>query len=207
MRMKWACAGRSLRIAFGRCARWRPTFLQRCLGPGDTLRTHVNIAGQALDDKGWLLPWGRFLTTILKNDVEPMQDFSPVAKLDTNDCLRLASIWHSLHAISTQISPVGGCTGIECMEADTYELHCFQTLTGTKFFVTTDRHYNNIESFLKRVYELYSDYALKSPFYEVEMPIRCELFDFHLNGLMAKMQGPPDGRGHERSASYGGKFA
>ena len=30
------------------------------------------------------------------------------------------------------------------------------------------------------VYELYGDYVLKNPFYEIEMPIRCELFDYHL---------------------------
>ena len=28
-----------------------------------------------------------------------------------------------------------------------------------------------------RVYNLYCDFVLKNPFYEVEMPIRCELFD------------------------------
>ena len=30
------------------------------------------------------------------------------------------------------------------------------------------------------MYELYADYVLKNPFYEIEMPIRCELFDYHL---------------------------
>jgi hypothetical protein len=28
-----------------------------------------------------------------------------------------------------------------------------------------------------RIYNLYCDFVLKNPFYEVEMPIRCELFD------------------------------
>lgn len=31
-----------------------------------------------------------------------------------------------------------------------------------------------------RVYDLYTDYVLKNPFYEVEMPVRCELFDVNL---------------------------
>jgi len=35
-----------------------------------------------------------------------------------------------------------------------------------------------------QVYELYTDYVLKNPFYEVEQPIRCEKFDLHLNELM-----------------------
>ena len=33
---------------------------------------------------------------------------------------------------------------------------------------------------LCRIYDLYTDYVLKNPFYEVEMPVRCELFDVNL---------------------------
>jgi hypothetical protein len=50
--------------------------------------------------------------------------------MDTNDTLRVASLWHSMHAISQQLSPVSGCSGIELLQADTFDLHCFQSLTG-----------------------------------------------------------------------------
>ena len=30
---------------------------------------------------------------------------------------------------------------------------------------------------LRRILELYTDFVLKNPFYEMEMPVRCELFD------------------------------
>ena len=50
--------------------------------------------------------------------------------MDTNDSLRLASLWHSMHAISQQLSPIMGCSGIELLEADNFDLHCFQSLTG-----------------------------------------------------------------------------
>ena len=53
--------------------------------------------------------------------------------MDTNDSLRVASLWHSMHAISQQLSPTTGCSGIELLEADTFDLHCFQSLTGTFF--------------------------------------------------------------------------
>lgn len=33
---------------------------------------------------------------------------------------------HSLHAIAAQLSPVPGCTGIELLEADTFDLHCLE---------------------------------------------------------------------------------
>ncbi|KAL1833452.1 hypothetical protein ACET3Z_003103 [Daucus carota] len=108
------------------------------------------------------------------------KDYGSAGRMDTNDSLRLASLWHSMHAISQQLSPVAGCTGIELLEADTFDLHCFQSLTGTKFFVVAAPGTQNMESLLKHIYELYTDYVLKNPFYEMEMPIRCELFDINL---------------------------
>ena len=40
---------------------------------------------------------------------------------------------------------------------------------------------------LCRVYELYNNFVLKNPFYEVEMPVRCELFDTNLIGTVAML--------------------
>ncbi len=41
-----------------------------------------------------------------------------------------------------------------------------------------------------QVYELYSDYVLKNPFYEFEQPIRCEKFDTFMNELMRAKNTP-----------------
>ena len=49
--------------------------------------------------------------------------------LSTNDCLRLGSTFHGLHAITTQIAPIIS-SGIEKMETDSFILQCLQTLTG-----------------------------------------------------------------------------
>jgi trafficking protein particle complex subunit 4 len=59
-----------------------------------------------------------------------IQDYGSAGRMDTNDTLRVASLWHSMHAISQQLSPVSGCSGIELLQADTFDLHCFQSLTG-----------------------------------------------------------------------------
>ncbi|GKC47031.1 trafficking protein particle complex subunit 4-like protein [Tanacetum coccineum] len=197
------------------------------------------------------------------------KDYGLQGRMDTNDTLRLASLWHSMHAISQQLSPVSGCTGIELLEADTFDLHCFQSLTemrevmtpvnesdwrlgiatrdehcqqvtpmgygrqvnwlllcfyksdaldllamnkeiysynamldlcerydlvmdevqpteGTKFFVVSEPGTQHMENLLKHIYELYTDYVLKNPFYEMEMPIRCELFDINLAQAIQK---------------------
>ncbi|KAK7305522.1 hypothetical protein VNO77_43428 [Canavalia gladiata] len=114
------------------------------------------------------------------------KDYGSAGRMDTNDSLRVASLWHSMHAISQQLSPVSGCSGIELLQADTFDLHCFQSLTGTKFFVVCEPGAQHMENLLKFVYELYTDYVLKNPFYEMEMPIRCELFDINLTQAVQK---------------------
>ncbi|CAG4961689.1 unnamed protein product [Parnassius apollo] len=102
----------------------------------------------------------------------------------TNEKIVLASMFYPLFALASQLSPVPKCSGIEILTADTFKLACFQTLTGVKFIVVTDPNMQGTDVFLKRIYELYSDYALKNPFYSLEMPIRCELFDTSLHTLL-----------------------
>jgi hypothetical protein len=37
-----------------------------------------------------------------------------------------------------------------------------------------------------RLYELYCDYVLKNPFYEIEQVIKCELFDANVEALLKR---------------------
>ncbi|CAK9807062.1 Trafficking protein particle complex subunit 4 [Anthophora plagiata] len=102
--------------------------------------------------------------------------------------LENASMFYPLFAIASQLSPEPRCSGIEILEADTFRLHCYQTLTGIKFIVVAEPTQSGIEILLKRVYELYADYALKNPFYSLEMPIRCELFETNLQNLLENIE-------------------
>lgn len=43
---------------------------------------------------------------------------------------------------------------------------------------------DDLERTLRAVYELHADYVLKNPFYESDMPIKCELFDQNLAKLI-----------------------
>lgn len=45
-----------------------------------------------------------------------------------------------------------------------------------------------MDVFLRKIYELYADFVLKNPFYSLEMPIRCELFDANLQGLLEQIE-------------------
>lgn len=113
-------------------------------------------------------------------------------KLSTNEKIMLAGMFHSLYAIASQLSPIPQSSGIQQLETDTFRLHCLQTLTGIKFVVITDIRRTNEDSLVKKLYEIYSDFALKNPFYSLDMPIRCELFDTNLQQTVetAEKYGP-----------------
>ncbi|CAB4379001.1 Sybindin-like protein [Rhizophagus irregularis] len=110
-------------------------------------------------------------------------------KLTSNEYLVLAGTFHGVHAITSKISPVRNATssGLEVLEADTFKLHCFQTLTGTKFLIIAEPTHGNIDLLLRRTYDIYSDYVMKNPFYTPEMPIKSELFDINLAKLIKQV--------------------
>jgi hypothetical protein len=109
--------------------------------------------------------------------------------------------FRSMHAITARLSPappipnplpastapspfINRPTGLEVMESSHFRVQCFQTQTGTKFLLFTEPQQPNVDTMIKKIYELYSDYVMKNPFYTVEMPIRCEKFDRGLDGFV-----------------------
>jgi len=110
------------------------------------------------------------------------------APLRTNEKLMMASTFHSLYTIAVQLSPEPRSSGIESLETDTFKIQCFQTLTGIKFLVLSDPKQGGVDSLLKRIYECYSDFALKNPFYPLDQPISCELFDQNLQGAIELLE-------------------
>jgi len=118
----------------------------------------------------------------------------------------------SVHAITTRLNPLKGRTGtgaperpasitgaggiltrpepssgLEVLESENFRLQCFNTLTGTKFLLFTDTTQANVDVTMRRVYEMYSDYVMKNPFYQLEMPIRCDMFDRKLSSYIREI--------------------
>ena len=58
------------------------------------------------------------------------QDYTPGLTFTSNDRLRLASTFHGLTAIATQIAPLKNSQGIDYVLADTLSLHSYRTPTG-----------------------------------------------------------------------------
>ncbi len=102
------------------------------------------------------------------------KELSSGSRLAGNEYLLLASTFHSLHAIAKQLAPVPS-GGLQSVEAPAFTMHCMESPTGIKFFATARPGTRDVPAFLKRVYAFYSDYVLKNPFYEVDMPIRIKV--------------------------------
>ncbi|KAI2607638.1 Sybindin-like protein [Hypoxylon fragiforme] len=132
-------------------------------------------------------------------------------QLNTNDYLVLAGTFHGVHAITARVNPLkslmysqhqqtiptaGGVpvpsrpdppSGLEVLESENFRLQCFNTLTGTKFLLFTDNLQPNVDLTMHKVYDLYSDFVMKNPFYQLEMPIRCEAFERKLNSYIREI--------------------
>jgi hypothetical protein len=142
----------------------------------------VPATGRQLDD-------GRDVFDIINNEESyPLNLRFNRPRMTTNEKIFLASMFYPLFAIASQLSPEPRSSGIEILEADTFRLHCFQTLTGVKFIVVAEPQQTGMDILLKRIYEHYADFALKNPFYSLEMPIRCELFDTSLQSLLEQVE-------------------
>jgi trafficking protein particle complex subunit 4 len=92
-----------------------------------------------------------------------------------------------LYSLAWQLSPVDHSSGIEQIETDMFKLYCFHIITGIKFIVIADSRQQNVESFLRKSYEIYADYGLKNPFYLMDQPIRSDLFDTNIQILIDSM--------------------
>uniref|UniRef100_A0A1B6D6Q7 Trafficking protein particle complex subunit n=1 Tax=Clastoptera arizonana TaxID=38151 RepID=A0A1B6D6Q7_9HEMI len=150
---------------------------------------HVLNAVNGVQVNGLQLEDGRDAMEIIDNkDSYPLSLKFGKPKMTTNEKIFLASMFYPLFAIASQLSPEPKSSGIEILESDTFKLHCFQTLTGVKFMVVAEPSQTGMDILLKKIYELYSDYALKNPFYSLEMPIRCELFDNNLQSLLEQVE-------------------
>lgn len=66
-------------------------------------------------------------------------------------------------------------------------LRCLQTRTGIKFVITAEPGTPDMDFVLREIYVLYTDAVLKDPFYELEMPIRSELFIQAVDALIDRV--------------------
>lgn len=78
-------------------------------------------------------------------------------------------------------------SGLEVLESENFRMQCFNTLTGTKFLLFTEITQANVDLVMRRIYDLYCDYVMKNPFYQLEMPVRCDMFDRKLGSYVREI--------------------
>jgi hypothetical protein len=78
-------------------------------------------------------------------------------------------------------------SGLEVLESENFRMQCFTTLTGVKFLLFTDPTQANVDATMRRVYDMYTDYVMKNPFYQLEMPVRCDMFDRKLGSYIREI--------------------
>lgn len=72
--------------------------------------------------------------------------------------------------ICTLDHPVNELAGSGVIQSRLFFLVNFSS--GVKFIIVADTRQQKVEDLLKKIYENYSDYVLKNPFYSLDMPIR-----------------------------------
>ncbi|ODV86938.1 hypothetical protein CANARDRAFT_6505 [[Candida] arabinofermentans NRRL YB-2248] len=118
---------------------------------------------------------------------------NPITKQNSNDYLVIASTLHGVHAISAKLTPAASAknylssklptnsnkTGLRMITTSQFKIYMNQTVTGLEIilFTSPDMGQTKISGIYDKIYQLYCDYVLKNPFYQLEMPIRCKLFD------------------------------
>jgi len=125
----------------------------------------------------------------------PLSSRAP--QIGANEGLRIGSTFHSLHAIAAEASPVGD-TGIREIRAGGLVLECLQTVTGIKFVITAEPSSadgSDLAQVLRDIYILYTECVLKDPFYELEMPIRSDLFVQAVDALIERANKPSPSSG------------
>lgn len=73
--------------------------------------------------------------------------------------------------------------GLRCFKTDSYICHHFETATGLKFIMTTNKQSGEMHPTLRYIYSnIFVEYVVKNPLYIVGdgQPIRCKLFAAHL---------------------------
>ena len=104
--------------------------------------------------------------------------FPGSAQLDSGDLIRFGATVGALHLISAIVTPPGlKKTGLKTITSKHFKLCCFQSQTGVKFCLVSDPNTLDMEKLCKQVYQFYSDFVLKNPFYELDQQIRFDGFD------------------------------
>ena len=95
----------------------------------------------------------------------------------------------ALCALIISISPLAFIQpkGINRIMTSSFSIYIKETLTGMKLILVVATAFPEPAAMdlLNIIYTSYTDYVLKDPFYALDMPIRCSLFDKAVKQILA----------------------
>eukprot|EP00055_Hartaetosiga_balthica_P012573 m.61622 g.61622 ORF g.61622 m.61622 type:complete len:141 (-) comp7995_c1_seq2:180-602(-) len=100
----------------------------------------------------------------------------------------LYGLLFSLKRFAERLSPNDEKT-FHSYKTGTYKLHCFETVSGMKFVLCTDKGVGNITKDLQQLFaEVYVPYVVKSPIAELNEVINSSIFDQKLDAFISKLK-------------------
>ncbi|VDD75811.1 unnamed protein product [Mesocestoides corti] len=158
----------------------------------------VNASGTTLED-------GRDILELFANPTNfPISIRLGTPKLRPNDRITVASMFQAIHYMSRVLTPIPSSaesqsasknmdlkqpSGIQTIETPECRIHCYESITGTKFLLVTDHRIPcAARDALKLVYEAYTDYVLKNPFYAPNQPFNFEFFNTRLQTICERVE-------------------
>lgn len=158
----------------------------------------------SVDSKGAHLEDGRDILQLLEEESNfPLTIKFGRPRQRPNDRIQLASMFQPLHQMARHLSPVpdpvndsdgkrvGGLfnSGIQTLDTPTCRVHCLEPRTGVKFLMVTDSKLPAAaRESLNRVYEAYTDFVLKNPFYAHNQPFNFELFTQQVKAICEQVE-------------------
>ena len=88
----------------------------------------------------------------------------------------------SIKSLISRLSTKSSKEGLVSYTATNYKLNFFETPTGLKFIMNTDKDVGDIQDVLRRIYaRIYVEYVVRNPLYRFGDNIASELFTTKLD--------------------------
>ncbi|VDM22671.1 unnamed protein product [Hydatigera taeniaeformis] len=162
------------------------------------------LAVNGVNANGTILEDGRDILELFGNPSNfPITIRLGTPRMRLNDRITVASMFQAIHHMARVLTPspvnvdamnskssiVTEPSGIQTIETPEARIHCYESITGTKFLLITDaRIPSAARGALKLVYEAYTDYVLKNPFYSPNQPFNFEFFNVRLRKICDQVE-------------------
>jgi len=94
---------------------------------------------------------------------------------------------HSVRSVVNKLSPTDSRQGFQNFQTNKYKLNYFETASGIKFVMNSDKRATGIQDLLRQIYSMvFVEHVVKNPLIDPNTEINSELFKQKLNDLVQK---------------------